>query len=159
MEFITPLRWDVFPEQARAAFKAFRSPETGRKLLIDENAFIESILPSSIIRKLSETEMNHYREPFMSAASREPVYRWPKELPIEGTPADVVKIVENYHEWLLKNSIPKLLFWASPGGIIREKTADWYARTLKNVRSVCIGPGVHYIQEDNPHLIGDEIVR
>jgi haloalkane dehalogenase len=67
-------------------------------LLIDENAFIESILTSSIIRKLSETEMIHYREPFMSAASRELVYRWPNELPIEGTPADAVKIVENYHE-------------------------------------------------------------
>lgn len=63
MEFITPLRWYVFPAQARAAFKAFRSPKTGGKLLIDENAFIESILPSSIVRKLSDAEMNHYREP------------------------------------------------------------------------------------------------
>jgi haloalkane dehalogenase len=121
MEFITPLRWDVFPEQARAAFKAFRSPEAGRKLLIDENAFIKSILPSSIVRKLSDAEMNHYREPFISAASREPVYRWPNELPIQDTPADVVEIVEIYHDWLLNSSISKLLFWASPGGIIPER--------------------------------------
>lgn len=98
MEFITPLRWYVFPAQARAAFKAFRSPKTGRKLLIDENAFIESILPSGIVRKLSDAEMNHYREPFISAASRELVYRWPNELPVKGTPADVVEIVEKYHD-------------------------------------------------------------
>lgn len=72
MEFITPLHWDVFPKQARAAFKAFWSPQTGRKMLIEENAFIESILPSSVMRKLDDAEMNHYREPFKSAASREP---------------------------------------------------------------------------------------
>jgi haloalkane dehalogenase len=159
MEFITPLRWDVFPEEARAAFKAFRSPETGRKLLIEENAFIESILPIGIIRKLSDAEMNYYREPFRSAASREPLYRWPNELPIEGSPADVREIVEIYHGWLLNTDIPKLLFWACPGGLIREKAAEWYAHTLKNVHSVGIGPGVHYVQEDNPHLIGREIAE
>jgi haloalkane dehalogenase len=159
MEFITPLRWDVFPEEARAAFKAFRSPETGRKLLIDENAFIESILPTSIIRKLTDTEMDYYREPFRSAASREPLYRWPNELPIEGSPADVVEIVEKYHEWLLNTDIPKLLFWASPGGLIPEKAAEWYASTLKNVHSIGTGLGVHYVQEDNPHLIGREIAE
>jgi haloalkane dehalogenase len=109
MEFVTPLRWDVFPEQARAAFKAFRSPETGRRLLIDENALFESILPTSIIRKLSDVEMDHYRKPFKSATSRELLYRWPNELPIRGSPADVVELVEKYHEWLLNTDIPTLL--------------------------------------------------
>jgi haloalkane dehalogenase len=159
MEFITSIRWDVFPEQARAAFQAFRFPKTGRKLVIDENAFIESILPSGIIRKLSDVEMDHYREPFKSAASREPIYRWPNELPIDGSPADVVEIVEKYHEWLLNTDTPVLLFWATPGGIIPEKAAEMYASTLKNVRSVSTGPGLHYIQEDNPHLIGHEIAE
>lgn len=159
MEFITPLRWDVFPEQAKAAFKAFRSPDTGRKLLVEENAFIESILPAGVVRKLSDAEMNHYREPFKSAASREPLYRWPNELPIEGSPADVVEIVEQYHEWLLSTDMPLLLFWATPGGLIPEKAAEWYASKFKNIRSVGIGPGIHYIQEDNPHLIGHEIAE
>jgi haloalkane dehalogenase len=159
MEFITHIRWDVFPEQVRAAFEAFRSPETGRKLLIEENAFIESILPGGIVRKLSDAEMDHYREPFISVASREPVYRWPNELPIEGSPADVVEIAEKYHEWLLSTDTPLLLFWASPGGLIPENVAAWYASRLKNVRSVGIGPGIHFIQEDNPHLIGHEIAK
>jgi haloalkane dehalogenase len=136
MEFITHLRWDVFPEQARAAFKAFRSPETGRKLLIEDNAFIESILPTSIVRKLSDVEMDHYREPFKTPASREPVYRWPNEIPIEGSPADVVEVSKKYHEWLQNTDTPILLFWATPGALISEKAAAWYASTLKNVRSV-----------------------
>lgn len=159
MEFITHIRWDVFPEQVRASFEAFRSPETGRKLLIEENAFIESVLPGGIVRKLSDAEMDHYREPFISVASREPVYRWPNELPIEGSPADVVEIAEKYHEWLLSTDTPLLLFWASPGGLIPENVAAWYASRLKNVRSVGIGPGIHFIQEDNPHLIGHEIAK
>jgi haloalkane dehalogenase len=159
MEFITHLRWDDFPEQPRAAFKAFRSPETGRKLLIEDNAFIESILPTGIVRKLNDVEMDRYREPFKTPASREPVYRWPNEIPIEGSPADVVEVAEKYHEWLLNTDTPILLFWATPGALIPEKAAAWYASTLKNVRSVGVGPGVHYIQEDNPHLIGREIAE
>lgn len=80
-------------------------------------------------------------------------------MPIEGTPPDVVKIVEKYHEWLLDSKIPKLFFWASPGGLISETAPEWYTSRLKNVCSVGIGPGVHYIQEDNPHLIGHEIAE
>ena len=101
--------------------------------------------------------MDYYREPFKAPASREPVYRWPNEIPIEGSPADVAEIAEKYYEWLLRTELPVLLFWATPGGLIPEKAAEWYGNTLKNVRSVCIGQGIHYVQEDNPLVIGREI--
>ncbi len=160
MEFITPLQsWNDFPEALRESFKAFRAPESGRKMLIDENAFIEMVLPFGVARKLSDEELNHYREPFQSPRSREPVYRWPNELPIAGDPADVSAITEKYYAWLLETRVPKLMFWATPGGLVSETKAVWYTNTLHNVRSVAIGPGIHYVQEDNPHLIGYEIAE
>ena len=69
----------------------------------------------------------------------------------------MAEIVENYHEWLLSTNTPVLIFWATPGGLISESAAKWYASSLKDVRIVSIGPGIHYVQEDNPHLIGREI--
>lgn len=161
MEFIAPVpNWDTFGlEKSRDIFKAFRKPETGRKLLIDENRFIETVLPASVARPLTDAEMTHYRAPFLEPASREPLYRWPNELPIAGEPADVVAIAEQYHEWLLANDLPKLFFWAEPGALISPEKAKWYADTLKNTKSVGIGDGVHFLQEDNPHLIGREIAK
>jgi haloalkane dehalogenase len=160
MEFIYPIpSWDEFPETGRAAFQAFRDPETSRKTLMEDNAFIEQFLPLCVARTLTDAEMDHYREPFKSVASREPIWRWPNELPISGSPADVFEIVQASHDWMVGTELPKLFFWATPGGLILEEKAKWYAQALKNVRSVGIGPGVHYLQEDNPHLIGKEIAK
>lgn len=111
------------------------------------------------MRKLSDAEVNHYREPYKIPASREPLYRWLNESPIDGSPADVAEIVEKYHEWLLSTDTPVLMFWSTPGSLVSEKTAERYAGALKNVRIVGIGPGLHYVQEDNPHLIGHEIAE
>ena len=158
MEFGRPWpTWEDFPESGRETFQALRSPETGRKMTIDDNFFIEQFLPSAVVRKLSEVEMTHYRAPFVDPASREPLYRFPNDAPIAGDPPDVAKIVEAYHEWLLANDLPKLLFWGHPGVIINEVLAKWYTEHLRNSRTVDLGPGLHYVQEDNPHLIGSEV--
>jgi len=158
MEFITPIpSWNYFPEVGRDLFRAFRAPETGRELLIEQNFFIEKVLPGGVVRTLSETEMDHYRAPFLQAESREPLYRFPNELPIEGAPEDVFAIAEQYHEWLLSNDLPKLFFRAMPGALITEEKAAWYVAELRNTRSVTIGAGRHFVQEDQPHLIGREI--
>ena len=158
MEFVRPIpSWDLFPEAARSTFQAFRSPELGRKLLIEENAFVEQFLPGCVVRKMTETEMDHYREPFLVVTSREPVWRWPNEYPIGDWPVDMSTIISDAHNWLLNTLVPKILFWATPGGLLSAEKAEWYARTMKNTRGVDIGPGIHYLQEDNPHLIGAEI--
>lgn len=158
MEFIRAFpSWDSFPDTARSTFQEFRSPGLGRKLLIEENAFFEQFLPACVMRKLTETEMSHYRQPFSSEASREPVWRWPNELPVGGLPVDMSAIVSDFHDWLLQTHVPKLLFWATPGGLISPEEAQQYARTMKNTRAIDIGAGIHYLQEDNPHLIGSEI--
>ena len=161
MEFVHPMTWELFETGGGAnMFRTFRGPpEVGRKLIIEENFFVEKFLPGGVVRGLTEKEMEHYRAPYLEPSSREPLYRWPNEAPIEGVPADVSAIVEKYHVWLLESEVPKLLFSATPGVIIGEELADWYRKTLKNTRSVGIGPGRHWIQEDNPHLIGSELAK
>ena len=162
MEFVPPMpSWEILDKGGMAdTFQAFRGPpEAGRKLLIEENVFIEKILPGSVVRTLTEREMEHYRAPYLKAVDREPLYRWPNEVPIERNPADVYAVVEKYHAWLLENDIPKLFFWATPGKIIGEELAAWYRKTLKLTTSVHIGPGKHFLQEDNPHLIGIELAK
>jgi haloalkane dehalogenase len=158
MEFIPPYpTWQDFPSRMREPFKAFRNPEIGRRLIIDENAFVEQGLPASVVRSLTDVEMQHYREPFREPKAREPTWRFPNELPIAGEPVDVYAMANAYHAWLFETDLPKLMFWASPGALISEERAAWYAHKLRNCRSVHIGPGRHFIQEDNPHLIGREV--
>ncbi len=158
MEFITPVpTWLDMSERGAEFFKAFRDPERGRSLLVDQNAFIEQLLPASIVRTLAAEEMDAYRRPFLDPADREPVYRFPNELPIAGAPADVWAMAKAYDAWLLETETPKLLFWAEPGALISPSKAAWYTQRLKACRSVPLGAGVHYVQEDHPDVIGREI--
>ena len=85
------------------------------------------------------------------------MWRWPNEIPIEGKPADVAKIIDSYNQKLRESELPKLLFYADPGGIITSRAVEWCQSNLKNLKTVNIGPGIHYLQEDNPHLIGSEL--
>jgi haloalkane dehalogenase len=98
--------------------------------------------------------MAHYLEPFPTVASRLPVRQWPREIPIDGDPADVQAAVESYAQWLGETNLPKLLFYATPGGLIPRPLADKLLRELPNIEGVDIGKGIHYVQEDNPHGIG-----
>ena len=157
MEFCYPWKtWEAFPENLREVFHVLRSP-AGRKMAIDENFFIEQVLPGGVVRKLGEVAMSRYRAPFLDPASREPLYRFANEVPIAGEPADVYARVDAYHDWLLASDLPKLFFWSHPGQVIPEDLAAWYTQRLRNTRSVDLGQGLHYVQEDNPHLIGSEI--
>jgi haloalkane dehalogenase len=135
-------------------FRALRS-EQGEHLVLDENYFIEVVLPKSIIRKLSDEEMAAYRAPFPDRKDRLPTLLWPRELPIEGAPADVVKIVESYGEWLAANDLPKLFINADPGAQVVGRIRD-FCRSWPNQREVTV-PGIHFIQEDSPEQIGAAI--
>jgi haloalkane dehalogenase len=149
--------WDDFPAELRDVFRGFRSPETGRSLLIDQNVFIEKVLPGAVVRGLTEVEMDRYREPFKDPASREPVYRWPNELPIGGEPADVTEIVGAYNAWLQETDVPKLLLYAEPGAITRAPLVEWCRENLSELEVVHVGAGIHYLQEDNPDGIGKAV--
>jgi haloalkane dehalogenase len=161
MEFIRPFPlWnDAIKSEHQETFKAFRTPGVGRKLIFEQNVFVKGLLPGGVVRALSEAEQAYYESPYLDEKSREPVYRWPNELPIEGSPTDVYEIAEKYHKWLLESDIPKLMFWATPGVFVSEEQAHWYLENLKNVKGVFVGEGIHYLQEDHPHRIGTEIAE
>ena len=148
---VRPFSWDEFPEAARRLFQGFRSP-AGEEMVLDKNVFVERVLPGSILRELSEEEMAEYRRPFTEAGeARRPTLTWPRQLPIEGEPADVVEIVQSYADWLSGSDVPKLLIRAEPGSILAGPTLE-FCRTWPNQREVTV-PGNHFIQEDSPHEI------
>jgi haloalkane dehalogenase len=146
--------WDMFPEGARDLFQAFRTPEVGWDLICKQNVFIEQAIPGSIVRKLTDEEMDAYRAPFPTEESRKPIWRWPNEIPIEGEPADVTEAVGAYNAWLQETDTPKLLFTATPGALITAPMVEWARGALPNLEVVDIGEGIHYVQEDHPDEIG-----
>jgi haloalkane dehalogenase len=151
---VQPRRWEDFPNGRDAMFRALRS-EHGEHMVLDENFFIEVVLPKSIIRKLSDEEMAVYRAPFRDREARLPTLQWPRELPIEGVPADVVRIVESYGQWLAASDLQKLFINADPGAQIVGRSRD-FCRSWPNQREVTV-PGIHFIQEDSPDQIGGAI--
>jgi len=161
MAFMEPLlremTWEDLPESARALFQAFRTPGTGEKLIMEDNVFIEQLLPSMIMRKLSNEEMNAYREPFPRPIDRKPVWRWPNELPINGHPANVVQVIKENAAYLSSSPAPKLLLTFAPGVIMRPEIAEWCRTTFRNLEIRAVGKGLHFVQEDAPEAIGDAV--
>ena len=149
---VQPLSWADWPEAARGVFQGFRSP-AGDEMVLEKNIFVEAVLPRSIIRQLSEAEMDAYRAPFLEPGeSRRPTLTWPRELPIDGEPNDVHQIVADYAHWLSQTEIPKLLITGDPGSIMTGARLA-FAQSLKNQREVTV-KGAHFIQEDSPDEIG-----
>jgi len=154
---LMPMTWDEFPAESKETFQMFRTPGIGEDMIMNQNIFVEQMLPGLIVREITEHEMNHYREPYPTAESRKPVWVWPNEIPIDGEPANVHQIVTDYNQWLQETEVPKILFHATPGAIITEPVVEWSKTNLKNLETVDIGPGIHFIQEDNPHKIGESL--
>jgi haloalkane dehalogenase len=149
---VKPITWSDWPEGARGIFKGFRS-ESGESLILEKNMFIEAILPNSIIRKLNTDEMEMYRKPYSKQGEdRRPMLSWPREIPIEGSPENVVKIVSKYSEWLKKSPLKKLFINADPGSILVGKQRE-FCRTWDNQEEVTV-KGRHFLQEDSPNEIG-----
>ena len=149
---VRPLMWEEWPEKARRVFQGFRS-EAGEQMVLENNVFVERVLPGSILRGLTEEEMTVYRAPFTEPGeSRRPTLTWPREIPIEGTPADVTEIVRSYSEWMTGNDIPKLFVNADPGAILTGVQRE-FCRGWSRQEEVTVA-GAHFIQEDSPHEIG-----
>jgi haloalkane dehalogenase len=138
-------------------FRKFRTPGKGEKLILEDNAFVERVLPSGMRRKLTDQEMAVYRAPFPTPRSRRPTWRFPNELPIAGEPADVYAALEKAHAALAISTYPKLLFSADPGARVSPAVAEELARKLNDCRLVKLGDGVHFLQEDHPETIGRSV--
>ena len=154
---VTPVTWADWPENARRAFQGFRS-DGGDDMILAKNMFVERVLPGSILRQLTDAEMAEYRRPFAaSGEDRRPTLSWPRQIPIEGEPADVVKVVEDYSAWLGTSDTPKLFVNADPGSILlgrqREVCRAWPNQTEITVK------GLHFLQEDSPDDIGRAVAE
>ena len=152
---VRPLTWEEWPQAARAIFQTMRSP-AGEEVVLQKNVFVERILPASILRKLTPEEMDAYRRPFREPGEgRRPMLSWPREIPLDGEPADVVAIVGGYARWLASSEIPKLFINADPGSILVGPQRE-FCRTWPNQRELMVR-GSHFIQEDSPAEIGRAI--
>jgi len=154
---VIPVTWADWPKAAAPVFQALRSA-AGEKLVLEQNAFVEQVLPGAVMRPLEAVEMAVHRRPFTEPGeSRRPTLTWPRQIPIEGEPADVVEIVRAYGEWLQTSPVPKLFVNAEPGAILRGRPRE-RCRTCPNQTEVTV-KGIHFVQEDSPAEIGTALAR
>jgi len=147
--------WDDWPEAARRIFQGLRS-DAGEEMILQKNVFIERILPGSVIRKLSDAEMDVYRRPFLNPGEdRRPTLTWPRQIPIAGEPENVVTLVRSYADWLSESAVPKLFINAEPGSILVGAQRE-FCRGWPNQQEVTVA-GIHFLQEDSPDEIGQAI--
>ena len=152
---VRPLTWSEWPEAATEVFEAMRSP-AGEEMVLERNVFVERILPGSIARTLDAEEMEEYRRPFAEAGERRrPTLTWPRQIPIDGEPADVTAIVQAYADWLAAADVPKLFVNAEPGAILTGAQRE-FCRSWPSQREVTV-PGIHFVQEDSGAAIGEAV--
>ena len=152
---VTPVNWSDWPEGARGIFQGFRSPK-GEELVLERNMFIEGVLPSAVMRDLSEAEMDAYRAPFAEQEDRQPTLNWPRQIPIEGEPEHMVALVNDYADWMAGNTeLPKLFINAEPGSILVGRQRE-FCRGWPNQTEVTVA-GYHFVQEDSPTEIGQAV--
>ena len=155
---VCPLTWDDWTEPGRKSFQAFRSP-AGEEVILEKNVFVERILPASVLKPLAEEVMAEYRRPFADPGEgRRPTLSWPRQIPIDGEPPDVVDLVENYGRWLASDdSPPKLFVNAEPGYLLTGRVRD-FCRTWPNQTEVTVA-GLHFVQEDSGPEIGAAVAE
>ena len=152
---VMPLTWDQWPKAVKPVFEGFRSP-AGEQMVLEQNVFVEQVLTGAVLRDLGDEEMKVYRRPFEEPGeSRRPTLTWPREIPIDGEPADVVEIVRSYGEWLASSEVSKLFINAEPGAILRNDARE-FCRSWPNQQEVTV-KGSHFVQEDSPDEIGRAI--
>ena len=153
---VAPMEWENWPEGARGIFQGFRS-EKGEDLVLNRNMFIEGVLPSAVLRGLTEEEMAHYRAPFSTPDDRQPTLNWPRQIPISGEPPHMVELVAEYGRFMEGSDLPKLFINAEPGSILTGPQRE-YCRGWPNQQEVTVA-GAHFIQEDSPVEIGQAVAN
>ncbi|KAJ1634303.1 haloalkane dehalogenase [Pavlovales sp. CCMP2436] len=142
----------------RFLFTMMRSPLFNWLLVAKGNASLKIFLPGEIVRELTKEEIAAYNAPYPTTKSRKVLMRWPQEIPFDGYPASTHATVTSYAQWLAQTQMPILFLKFSPGMLIDAKQAEKIESTLKNLTTVDLGEGRHFVQEDHPHEIGEAIV-
>ena len=151
-----------FPPEFAKLLQAFRTQGSGYELIQVQNVFVEQVIPSAVFNKpnLSEAMMRHYREPFPTIESRKPIRRFPEMLPLDPkVESEAYTIIQKLETALSEFKFPKLLIKGNPGAVIPESRAKWLKERMPDLIIKDIGPGIHYLQEDNPEGIGNSILK
>jgi haloalkane dehalogenase len=160
---VRPLSWADFPGPARPRYESLRSPGVGETKVLDENFFIEQALGATVLSGLSDEDLEAYRAPFPTRDSRRPLLAWPRAMPIEGEPADVVDRIEAYDDWLARSGdVPKLLltFDGSAGTLmIGPEMTAWCATHIANLEIENCGAAAHVVPEDQPEAIAAAVAQ
>jgi haloalkane dehalogenase len=153
---VTPLLWADWPREGKRIFQAMRG-EDGERRVLEDNVFVERILPASVQRGLSPEAHERYRAPFREPTDRWPTLEWPRQIPIQNVPPDMHDLVDHYGRWLATTQVPKLFLDADPGFLLvgrqRRVVRRWPALTEVTV------PGSHFVPEDSPDEIGQALAR
>ena len=152
--FLRPMRWSDWPPQGAELFRALRSAGVGEKLVLEENAFLPRSLEHGVKRGLAERDRAEYYAPYPDPASRRPLLRWPREIPIDGEPADVAAVITRNGEWLAHADVPKLLLTFDGTGLSNSPdVVAWARSSFRNLEVVPLGPAGHHAPEDAPEAI------
>lgn len=154
---VRPFEWDKVPLDVRLSFRLMRTPGLGWLFVNVGNLFIRKMLPDLIVRQLTQEEKDFYAKPYPTVKSRTPLRRWPEDVPISHHPQSVADAVASYNQWLKETPLPKLFFYVTPGVAITADTVTWLQENVPHLQSIHLGHGLHFIQEDFPHEIGEAI--
>ncbi len=138
-------------------FRNLRTEGSGEAMVLQNNFFVENILPSQVMRPLTEAEMDAYRAPYPTPESRRPTLQWPREVPIGGEPTETTETVLANGDWITSTQMPKLFLHAEPGAIAPPPVIEYLQANVSNMETVSVGPGFHFLQEDQPHAIGSAL--
>ncbi len=158
---IKPMKWSEFAYQpVRTIFRLFRTPIVGKFMNVNLNMFVKKVLLDlGSVRKMSKKEKEYYSQPFLRKKDRLPVYLFPKFLPIDGKPIDTHEMAGKNHKWLQTTKLPKLLFWVTPGILVKPEMVEEFKRDYPNLTDKYLGEATHFIQEDFPDEIGSTIME
>jgi len=146
--------YEAMGEEMGGMFRAMRDPIQGREMVIDNNMFVEQVLPGFVNRTLGEKAMTEYRRPYLDLASREPILAWPREIPIAGEPAEVNERLQAIGVFMTETELPILLLYAEPGVVVPPQAVPWYTQRIKHIETAFVGQALHFIQEDQPVAVG-----
>jgi haloalkane dehalogenase len=149
--------FEAMGEEMGGMFKALKDPVLGNQLVLEQNMFVEQVLPGFVNRTLTKQAMDYYREPFQKPDHRLPTLSWPRAIPIANEPVATVNVMNGIKQFMESTEIPMLLLYATPGVLVNDQVKDWYIANISQLQVNYIGQGFHFIQEDQPDAIGRSI--
>ena len=159
---LKPMSWSEFPPAARTRFENIRTPGLGEKMIMENLQSLETALTATVLTPLTEEDFQVYLEPFQTPESRRPLLEWPRAMPLQGEPADVIERIEAYDAWLKhSDDVPKLLltFEGSPTLMVTPELVEWCRTNISALTTLPCGPAGHLAPEDQPESIAAAINR